>query len=170
MLLFAGRFLIPYIKVWQDILNNLNMANFNFNTYIISVLVIFFLQVTQQLALTKDIPSVQAKKMPTLDHFKNIPRQFFDFYGNRYQMWNHVISAHIGQWQEREHKPTQRHFGEAKQQLVLTHRFYPNLFQWLFSNIVCFFCLITDCVMESKHHQIIGQTAPCTRRIWCDRM
>lgn len=48
-------------------------------------------------------------------NFKALPRQFFEFYGNRYQMWNHVISAHIGQWQERRVQASQTYFPGAKQ-------------------------------------------------------
>lgn len=120
MLSFSGRFLITYIKTWQDVLNDLDVAKFNFNTYIISVLVIFFLQLNHKLPRIDEISTVQSNTNSNIDNFKNILRQFFDLYGNRYQIWNHVISAHIGQWQERRTQSEQVNYSEAKQRLVLT--------------------------------------------------
>lgn len=93
----VGEFLITFVRMWQITLNRLGIAQFEFNTYIISVLVIFFLQVNH--------------KFPTIDRstaicsmvsdFKPVLRQFFSFYGHQYEIWNHVINVHIGQWQER---------------------------------------------------------------------
>lgn len=32
---------------------------------------------------------------------KMVIKQFFNFYGNAYDMLNHIISANVGQWQEK---------------------------------------------------------------------
>lgn len=96
-LFLSGRFLITYVRAWQNILIESRMAKFEFNTYMISVLVIFFLQVTYNLPKVNEI-SLNVSNAD-ISNFKIIPHEFFEFYGNYYQLQNHVISASIGQWE-----------------------------------------------------------------------
>lgn len=67
----------------------------HFNTYIISILVIFYLQVQHQ------YPTVGSFLAVTSTHgdYKPILGRFFHFYLNKYQMAQHIISINIGQWQ-----------------------------------------------------------------------
>lgn len=78
---------------------------------------IFFLQVNHNLPKVNEIANSATKTTSNIANFMMIPRRFFSFYGNNYQIWNHVISAHTGQWQERRIQSEQRHLSEAKQRL-----------------------------------------------------
>lgn len=101
-MIIAGNFLITYIRIWQMMLNRLGIAHYELNTYIISVLTIFFLQVNHKFPT---IGESSAGFPSTIFDFKPVLRQFFDFYGNQYDISNQVISAHIGKWQQRENPP-----------------------------------------------------------------
>lgn len=114
----SGRFLITYIIAWQTVLNKSEPQQFHFNTYIISVLVIFFLQMDHNVPTVDNIMNFTSNPNSKCKNFKALPRQFFELYGNRYQMCNHVISAHIGQWQERRVQAEQKHFPGAKQRYL----------------------------------------------------
>lgn len=128
----TGYYLICYIRVWQDALNEVAAENellvhaTQFNTYIISVLVIFFLQVNHELPILRDIPASQSNYIHHVQQvdeakLKRMVCQFFKFYGEQYQMDIHVISLNIGQWQEREQlndqqinlSPEQKRFGKC---------------------------------------------------------
>lgn len=76
---------------------------------------IFFLQTTHNFP-TAEQTSAQVCSAD-LD-FKTVLEEFFFFYGNRYQIWNHVISIHIGRWQERRLQPEQKSFTPAQQRYV----------------------------------------------------
>lgn len=106
----TGHHLIAYIHSWQAALNEAAAPKgsflFRFNTYIISVLAVFFLQVRQKFPKLADVPSSQAKfidHVPHIDrvHLKQTIGQFFEFYGNHYEIENHIISVNIGEWQNR---------------------------------------------------------------------
>ncbi|XP_055323571.1 uncharacterized protein LOC129578676 isoform X2 [Sitodiplosis mosellana] len=111
------RFLITYIRAWQNVLNELGIAKFKFNTYIISVFALFFLQMNHKLPKVCDFFKSGPSSSSSITSFKMIPKEFFALYGNSYQMWNHVISAHIGRWQERRIQSEQKHFTEIQQRL-----------------------------------------------------
>lgn len=83
--------------MWQITLNRVGIAQFEFNTYVISVLVIFFLQVNHKFPTIDQSLSVRSM----IADFKPVLRQFFSFYGNQYEMWHHVINVHVGKWQKR---------------------------------------------------------------------
>lgn len=105
-----GYHLIAYIRSWQDALNEAaaqkGLCAFRFNTYIISVLVIFFARVNQILPKLEAVPASHAK---FLDHVPHIDRtqlkqavgRFFAFYGTQYDVANLIISAHIGHLENR---------------------------------------------------------------------
>lgn len=44
---------------------------------------------------------------------------FFYMYGERYQKWNHVMSCHLGRWQERRIQPEQRSFTTNQKRYVI---------------------------------------------------
>lgn len=106
----AGYHLIAYIKSWQNALNDSAARNglsaFQFNTYIISVLVIYFLQLNNQFPKITTVPTTETKFIdcvPSLEKekFKCAVVEFFKFYSSQYQIKNHVISVNIGRWKNR---------------------------------------------------------------------
>lgn len=114
-----GYHLIAYLKSWQDALNSAailkEMQAFQFNSYITSVLVIFYLQLNQNFPKLADVPKASRTKsidkVPPVDAhlLKQSIRQFFEFYGNFYDFKKHVISVHVGQWEDRQFKQGQQH-------------------------------------------------------------
>lgn len=74
--------------------------------HLISVLVIFFCQVSQKLPKLANVPSTQAKWInhsPAVnnDKLKRAIGQFFQFYGNIYEKKHELISVNIGRWEDR---------------------------------------------------------------------
>lgn len=119
-----GRYLIEYVLAWQNAINATldqnELSAFQFNAYIISALVIFFMQVNYDTPVISEITTTRSnsdamkkasasfkKDMASID---KILTDFLWFYGQRYQIWNHVISLHIGRWQERRIQDQQKHF------------------------------------------------------------
>lgn len=92
-----------------------------FNTYVIAVLVIFFLQmnyglpassgilVTSEEKTTADKINTKSSAEQTKDLNKMLA-DFFHFYGGRYEINNHLISTWIGRWQEQRLTGQQKHF------------------------------------------------------------
>lgn len=79
---------------------------FRFNTYIISVLVIFFFQVNYNYPKLSHLPSSEIKfidHLPKLDNFflNRAIVQFFEFYGKIYALQD-VVSVHNGKWVDRQ--------------------------------------------------------------------
>lgn len=110
--------MIAYLKSWQEALNRAailkEMQAFQFNSYIISVLVIFYLQLNQNFPKLTNVPVSQASsidKVPPVDInlLKQSIHQFFEFYGNSYDIKDHVISVHVGQWENRAFEKDQQH-------------------------------------------------------------
>lgn len=103
-----GYHLIAYIRAWQNALNATAVQNgflfaFRFNSYIISVLVIFYLQLDYNFPKLADVPSSQLKSLdhvPPVDGaaFKQAVCKFFEFYGRKYEKCK-LISLTIGRWQ-----------------------------------------------------------------------
>lgn len=103
--MLSGRSLIKFIKTWQNVLRrkypNNDVIKFEFNTYIISVLVIFFFQVKYHIPIVENIwtipPTIASKHVIDIE----LVREFFLFYGNEYKIYNQIISVQSGKWQER---------------------------------------------------------------------
>lgn len=115
---FTGFHLIAYVKSWLNILNDIaakeGTTAFRFNTYIIAVLVVFFLQMNHNFPKLRELPSSQTDGIasvfvPKIDkeRLKHIVEGFFEFYGKKYQFTNMLISPNIGRWQERQ-QPAQQ--------------------------------------------------------------
>lgn len=119
-----GQNLIECILAWRNALNSilapLGTVAFQFNTYTIAVLAIFFIQVNYEAPTLQEMMDMRsnATAMKTaqlslkkdLAIFDKILADFFWFYGHRYQIWNHVISLSLGRWQERRIQDQQKHF------------------------------------------------------------
>lgn len=127
VLIFTGYHLIAYIRAWQISVNDVAAQNglyaFQFNTYIISILVIFYLQLTHQFPKLADLPSYQVKSIdfvPKIDKgkLKKVAHQFFEFYGKYYEMNCKVISVDVGRWQNRELDSKQTNFTLAQKRCV----------------------------------------------------
>lgn len=87
--------MIAVIKAIQKVTNA-----FQFNTYIISVLVIFFLQKNYEFPVIGKLDANM--KMQNEFQLEKLVLEFFNFYANQYQMKNQIISAHFGRWQRRD--------------------------------------------------------------------
>lgn len=98
------------MRAWQNALNDIAVKKgflfaFRFNTYIISVLVIFFLQLNYNFPKLADVPS--SSQLKSIDHvpkpvnkaqLKEVVCKFFEFYGRKYEKCK-LISLNIGRWQ-----------------------------------------------------------------------
>lgn len=125
--------MIAYIRSLQ-VLNEFSGQNgtdiFNFK-YIVSILVIFFLQVNHNFLKLKDLPSSQTQNInipPKID--KELLQQtivdFFNFYGKKYEIAKDLISLNIGRFQKRKLDVTQTIFTPEQKRLVYTlHIFKP---------------------------------------------
>lgn len=116
--------MIEYVAAWQNAVRSTLAENgasmFKFNTYMISILVIFFMQVNFSLPTIQEMASMRpnaeaikkanASLQKDLENVDKLLVDFFWFYGNRYQIWNHVISLNIGRWQERRIQDQQKFF------------------------------------------------------------
>lgn len=132
ILLLTGHHLIAFIRAWQDTLIQVATQNgtpaFRFNTYIISVLVIFFYQIDQKFPKVSTVPPNQAKSIDNVPpvnvtKFKNAVRQFFQFYGKIYGMNHKIISINIGRLEDRFLKQYQQIHStlEQKRFVRITH-------------------------------------------------
>lgn len=108
MTFFSGFHVIACIRSWQNVVNTLEKGKivFQFNTYIISVLVIFYLQMNHNFPKIKDVTSSKSKIINAVPNFnKGLLREavggFFKFYADNYEIKNHLISVNIGRWQQR---------------------------------------------------------------------
>lgn len=116
---FSDYHLIAYVRYWQNAVNKIliqkGLNGSGFNTYIISVLVIFFLQINQKFPKLADIPPSHSKSINHVPHvdkeiLKQTVYQFFKFYGDKFQMSRQIISVNIGRWQERFLQSQQTNF------------------------------------------------------------
>lgn len=119
-----GRQLIGYIKSWQHVVSTLamqrNSTTFQFNTYIIAVLVIFFLQMNYGLpaaggnvVASEEIMTATTNTKSIADKTKDLNEMlanYFHFYGGRYEINNHLISTWVGRWQEQRLHGQQKYF------------------------------------------------------------
>lgn len=135
--IFTGRQLIAYVRAWQNVVNDLATqhgdAAFHFNTYIISVLVIFFMQVQYDLPTAGDVSILVASGKANLSRqsileeqkdFNRILYEFFHFYGIRYEINNHLISVRIGRWQEQKLTQQQKYFTPEQKRLAFIVFFF----------------------------------------------
>lgn len=112
---------------------HLGIARIELNTYIISVLVIFFLQMNYGYPTVDQLMHQNFTICSKIFNMKTVLRNFFGFYGNQYDILNHIISANIGQWQDR------RSLSEQNSCTLAQTRFVEFGFLFLFK---CFKLLI----------------------------
>lgn len=126
--------MIAYIRYWQKAINGMlvqkGLRALGFNTYIISVLVIFFLQLNQNFPKLSDVPPSHSKSIHHVtchvekEKLKQTIGQFFKFYGEKFQMKRQIISVNIGRWQERLLQSEQTNFTlEQKRFIKLQNNF-----------------------------------------------
>ena len=103
--------MIAFVRAWQITVHDMAVQNgfqhaFRLNSYIISVLVIFFLQLNHNFPKLEDLPVSEMKfidHVPQVDgkQLKRAIKQFFEFYGRKYEKCK-LISVNIGRWQNRQ--------------------------------------------------------------------
>lgn len=125
--MISGYHLIAFVRSWQNVLNenatDKGKVAFQFNTYIISVLVIFFLQMNHNFPQIKAVPSSKIKSVTAVpninkDVLKKAVGGFFDFFSKRYDINNHLISTNVARWQERWLQPQQSNFTFEQKRLT----------------------------------------------------
>lgn len=110
----------------NEVAENNGTIAFQFNTYIIAVLVLFFLQVKYDFPKIAELPSTLASKKPILlnGDLGKLVREFFEFYAKVYEVHKKVISLNVGRWQDRENPSHQKIFSPEQKRfnifLVLT--------------------------------------------------
>lgn len=126
---------------------------FQFNTYIIAVLVIFFLQVQYDLPTVSAVSALvsaseKAYTKSAFEEQKDFGRilfEFFYFYGSRYEINNHLISARIGRWQEQRLTGQQKYFTPEQKRFV-SFMICTNLFS-IYANSLTEFHRLRDGMM-----------------------
>lgn len=109
--LLIGLHITAVVKAVQLITNE-----FEFNSYIIYVLVIFFLQMNYDLPQTTNLA---AKYTKTNKELGSMIYEFFHFYAKKYQNKSHIISARFGRWQQRKLNPAHRVFDDEMKKYLL---------------------------------------------------
>lgn len=148
--------MIAYIRAWQITLNETatqnDLCGFRFNTYIISALVIFYLQLNQKFPKLEDIPPSRAKSVDHVpqvdkDNFKRLVVGFFEFYGKIYEMKNQLISVNIGRWQDPQLEIKKTNFTPEQKRLkqffniVFFFNFYAFVYLRIYYKILSIFLL-----------------------------
>lgn len=96
-IVFVDLCLVAYVKAWQTVLNRMNtQILFNFSTYAIATMVVGVLQRDSKIPLMNQLPtwirSDAAKKTKATSSIRQLLMDFFIFYGDKYQRYNHVVS------------------------------------------------------------------------------
>lgn len=139
-----GYHLIAWIKSWQSTINDIALSfgvvGFQFNMYIISVLVIFFLQMCYKFPQIKNLPVSKSKDITIPDigsvRLKEALSDFFQFYALKYQVKNPLISVNVGRWQSIKMQDGQKFSSEQKRFVhVKTFRYW-----FLIYNFFSFIC------------------------------
>lgn len=120
----TGKRLIAYVRAWQNVLNEeaskSGLVAFNMNSYIITVLVIFYLQLNHELPTVTELPLVIANgtKFSPKNSFDEFVKEFFEFYGKTFESKMHLISVNVGKWQQKE-QGEQNEFTTAQKRFVI---------------------------------------------------
>lgn len=106
------------INVLNDIATKKQLPILNFNGYIISVLVIFYLQVKHDFPTINGLQSKLSSNATLLaeQRLDEIIVDFFNFYGKTYES-THLISLNVGRWQEKRLQETQKNFTAEQKRL-----------------------------------------------------
>lgn len=119
-----GYHLIAYVRSWENAVNEIASKNgitgFNFNTYIISVLVIFFLQMNFKFPKLKELPPSKSKSivcvpMVEKERLKLTIAGFCEFYAKKLR--DQIICLDIG-WQDRTLPPQQTRFSPEQKRFA----------------------------------------------------
>lgn len=111
------------MKAWQAVLNDQASKNglvaFDMNSYIISVLVIFYLQLNHGLPKVTELSSAIEKgtKYSPKNNFGQFVREFYEFYGKTFENNAHLISVYVGRWQQKK-QGEQKHFSPEQKRFI----------------------------------------------------
>lgn len=128
-----GYHLIAFVKSWQEVVNKVaaekEMQAFQFNTYIISVLVIFFLQHKRNFPKLGNVPASQLLSIDHVSHdnieeLKPMVTEFFHFYDTD-KLICQKINVHTGQWG----RGAKKRFVESKHKFM---QIFETHFHWYF--------------------------------------
>lgn len=79
------------------------LVAFDMNTYIISVLVIFYLQSNHGLPTVTELDSTTATetKLSSKNKLNDFVKEFFEFYGKQFAPKSHLVSINVGKLQQK---------------------------------------------------------------------
>lgn len=96
------------------------LVAFNMNTYTIAMLVIFYLQLNHGLPIVTELNATIAAKTKFLSKNKldEFVKEFYEFYGRKFEPKSHLISINAGKWQQKI--PTgQGHFSSEQKRFAI---------------------------------------------------
>lgn len=106
----TGKRLIAYVRAWQNVLNEKSVKSgsvaFKMNSYVIAVLVIFYLQLSCEVPTVTDLSLAIANEstFSPKKSFDEYVKEFFKLYGQKFELNVHLISVHVGKWQQKDHR------------------------------------------------------------------
>lgn len=98
----------------------------NMNTYIIAVLVIFYLQLKHGLPTVTELQLMLENKTKFTSNNKlgDFVKEFFEFYGKTFEYKSHIISLNVGKWQQKVQED-QKHFTPEQKKFVTLRVYFP---------------------------------------------
>lgn len=109
-----GKELIAYVKALQNELNDIAINNglpfVKLNSYMTSILVIFYLQLNHNYPKLNELSTTNKVNFSFNIGLGELVRGFFKFYGCTYEVVSHLISLNVGRWQEKQLKKEQSRF------------------------------------------------------------
>lgn len=89
----------------------------------ISILVIFYLQLNHNFPTTLDLYATLASRVsfPSKAGLGAFVKEFFNFYGHNYEIKNHVISLNVGRWQEKQLQKSQTNFSSGQKRYSMNN-------------------------------------------------
>lgn len=100
--------MIFFIRAWQNVLKNISQDVFRFNTYTISVLVIFFLQTKNILPKPHELKDALEKMQQAAEQEQsetsawNMLIDFFEFYATQFELHKNVVDVRTGRLEEQQ--------------------------------------------------------------------
>lgn len=114
--------MIAYLKglctVLDDIAANNRLPVMKFNSYMISVLVIFYLQMNHNFPKINQLSNSSKVTLSAKFSLHELVRDFFRFYGKKYELKNHLISLNVGRWQEKQLQKSQTIFSPEQKRFI----------------------------------------------------
>lgn len=116
--------LAAYIKALLIVINDITSLNglppLQLNTYIISVLVIFYLQLKHKMPTINALTAMLSDQISftSRENLNEFIKEFFNFYGHTYQITVHLICLNVGRWQDKQPQKHQKHFSPQQKRCI----------------------------------------------------